>query len=70
MNPRIYADMRGSSRELQEDTFVETVALSIARVLPGGAGFLLGLACVDPSQVQVLTSVLTLAMRSQLLQAR
>ncbi len=48
MNPRIYADMRGSSRELQEDTFVETVALSIARVLPGGAGFLLELACVEP----------------------
>ncbi len=31
---------------LQEETFVETVALSIARVLAGGAGFLLGRACV------------------------
>jgi len=46
MNPRSNADMRGSSRELQEETFVETVALSIARVLAGGAGFLLGRACV------------------------
>ena len=42
MNPRFNADMRDSSREVQEDTFVETVALSIARVLAGGAGFLLG----------------------------
>lgn len=30
---------------LQEETFVETVALSIARVLAGGAGFLVG-ACM------------------------
>ena len=30
----------------REETFVETVALSIARVLAGGAGFLLGRACV------------------------
>lgn len=42
MNPRLNADMRGSSLELQEETFVETIALSIARVLAGGAGFLLG----------------------------
>ncbi len=46
MNPRFNADMRGSSRESQQETSLETVALSIARVLAGGAGFLLGLACI------------------------